>query len=146
MKGKEVRSKEDKELRYDLKNLTKELFQHHIEKRYGSIFKGFISRLHEPSVAEVLEKAAPYVDDSFEGETVLSIGKSVDLAEKGASGIVNAMPFGCMPGTIVTALMRSVQRDYGIPSISIPYDGTESPTTALQLEAFMDQARARAER
>ena len=26
MKGKEVRSKEDKELRYDLKNLTKELF------------------------------------------------------------------------------------------------------------------------
>jgi predicted nucleotide-binding protein (sugar kinase/HSP70/actin superfamily) len=52
------------------------------------------------------------------------------------------MPFGCMPGTIVTALLRGVSRDHGIPCINIPYDGTESPTTELQLEAFMDQAKA----
>ena len=51
------------------------------------------------------------------------------------------MPFGCMPGTIVTALMQGLNRKYGVPFISIPYDGTESPTTDIQLEAFMHQAK-----
>ena len=51
------------------------------------------------------------------------------------------MPFGCMPGTVVTAVLRGVNRDYGIPCISIPYDGSESPTIEIQLEAFMDQAK-----
>jgi len=129
-----------------LDSRLKRFFQKRVEKQYGSIFEGFLERLHEPPVAEVLRKAAPYLDDSFEGEAVLSIGKAADLASKGAAGVVNAMPFGCMPGTIVTALMRSVQRDYGMPSISVPYDGTESQTTALQLEAFMDQARSRMEK
>ena len=59
--------------------------------------------------------------------------------------MVNTMPFGCMPGTIVTALMRAVTRDHGLPVINVAYDGTESSTTEIQLEAFMDQARSRAE-
>jgi predicted nucleotide-binding protein (sugar kinase/HSP70/actin superfamily) len=63
------------------------------------------------------------------------------MIEKGAAGIINAMPFGCMPGTIVSGLMRGLRRDFGIPILSIPYDGTESLTMEIQLEAFMDQAR-----
>ncbi|MBF0488738.1 MAG: hypothetical protein HQK98_11325, partial [Nitrospirae bacterium] len=51
------------------------------------------------------------------------------------------MPFGCMPGTIVSALMRALSRDYAIPSISIPYDGTESNTSVMQLETFMEQIK-----
>jgi hypothetical protein len=43
-----------------------------------------------------------------------------------------------MPGTIVTALLKSLSRDYGVPCISIPFDGTASPTIELQLEAFME--------
>ena len=100
--------------------------------------------LAEPSTSEVLRKAAPYVHHSFEGEAILSIGKAVDFVRRGAHGVVNAMPFGCMPGTIVTALMRAVTRDFGLPVINIAYDGTESPTNDIQLEAFMEQAKARA--
>jgi len=37
--------------------------------------------------------------------------------------------------------LRGISRDYGIPFISIPYDGTESLTTDIQLEAFIDQAK-----
>lgn len=125
-----------------LNTLVKRVAKHRVEHSYSRIFKGFLTRLHEPNIKDVLRQAAPYVDDSFEGEAVLSIGKSVDLARKGACGIVNAMPFGCMPGTIVTALMRAIGRDFGIPCISVPYDGTESQTTRLQLEAFIDQSRA----
>jgi len=123
--------------------LLQSFFQKRIEHRFGKYFEGALKTLHEPSTATILRKAAPYIPDSFEGEAVLSIGKSVDLIERGAAGIVNAMPFGCMPGTIVTGFMQHLSARYNVPCISIPYDGTESSTTMLQLEAFMEQARSR---
>ncbi len=120
--------------------LLKKFFQKKTEHRLGRHFRGFLRTLEEPDTREILRKASPYLHDSFEGEAILSIGKSIDLIEKGASGIINAMPFGCMPGTIVTSLMHGLSRDYGVPCISVSYDGTESPTTEIQLEAFMNQA------
>lgn len=126
-----------------LVDLVKHYYQERVEHRLGHIFEGSLRRLHEARVKEVLRNAAPYMDDSLEGEAILSVGKAIDMIDKGASGIVNAMPFGCMPSTVVTAIMRAVQRDYGAPWITVPYDGTESSTTELQLEAFMDQARSR---
>ncbi|TAN37850.1 MAG: CoA protein activase, partial [Nitrospirae bacterium] len=118
-------------------------FQKRTEERLAGQFTGFLKTLHEPDTADLIRLAAPYVHHSFEGETILSIGKSIDLSQRGASGIVSAMPFGCMPGTIVSGLMRGLSNDLDIPCLSIPYDGTESPTTRIQLEAFMDQARGR---
>ena len=78
-------------------------------------FAGFLKNLHEPDTRETLAKASPYIHPSFEGEAILSIGKSIDLIEKGASGLINAMPFGCMPGTIVSGLMRGLRRDLRHP-------------------------------
>jgi hypothetical protein len=46
-----------------------------------------------------------------------------------------------MPGTVVAAILRGVSEHYGVPVISIPYDGTDSVTTRLQIETFMEQAR-----
>lgn len=120
--------------------LLKKFFQKRIEHRLAGHFRGFLRTLKEPDTKGILKKASPYLHDSFEGEAILSIGKSIDLIERGVSGIINAMPFGCMPGTVVATLMHGLSRDYGIPCISIPYDGTESPTTEIQLEAFMNQA------
>jgi predicted nucleotide-binding protein (sugar kinase/HSP70/actin superfamily) len=120
--------------------LLKKFFQKRIEHRLSKFFNGFLRTLDEPHTREILEKASPYLHDSFEGEAILSIGKSIDLIERGTSGIINAMPFGCMPGTVVTTLMHGVSRDHGVPCISIAYDGTESATLEIQLEAFMNQA------
>ncbi|MEK7742228.1 MAG: acyl-CoA dehydratase activase-related protein, partial [Nitrospirota bacterium] len=110
-----------------MNTLLKTFFQKRIEHKYAGYFSGFLKTLKEPETKEIIKKASPYLHSSFEGEAILSIGKAVDLIERGASGIVNAMPFGCMPGTIVTALMQGLNRKYGVPFISIPYDGTESP-------------------
>jgi predicted nucleotide-binding protein (sugar kinase/HSP70/actin superfamily) len=118
--------------------------QRRVERGSARLFEGMLDTLHEPPTSAVLRRAAPYVHDSFEGEAVLSVGKAVDYAAKGADGVVNAMPFGCMPGTIVTALLRAVTRDHGLPVISVAYDGTASTTSEIQLEAFMAQAAARA--
>jgi predicted CoA-substrate-specific enzyme activase len=120
--------------------LLKKFFQRRTEHRLSRYFKGFLKTLNEPDTREILRKASSYLDDSFEGEAVLSIGKSIDLIERGASGVINAMPFGCMPGTVVTTIMHGLARDYSVPCISMPYDGTESQTTEIQLEAFMNQA------
>lgn len=120
--------------------LLKRFFQKRVEHGLRRHFAGFLRSSDEPDTKEILAKAAPYLNSSFEGEAILSIGKSIDLIGRGASGLVNAMPFGCMPGTIVSGLMRGLSTDFGVPCLSIPYDGTESLTTEIQLEAFMDQA------
>ncbi len=114
--------------------------QRRIEHKFAKPFNGFLQTLHEPSTKEIIRNASPYVHDSFEGETILSMGKSVDFVKKGASGIISAMPFGCMPGTIVGALMKGLKQDTGIPCLSAAYDGSEATCSGIQLEAFMHQA------
>ncbi|MBI4682218.1 MAG: CoA protein activase [Nitrospirae bacterium] len=114
--------------------------QSKIEHKFSKPFKGFLKTLHEPSTKEILKNASPYLHDSFEGEAILSMGKSVDFVKKGASGIISAMPFGCMPGTIVSALLKGLKRDSGIPCLSVAYDGAEATGSDIQLEAFMHQA------
>jgi predicted nucleotide-binding protein (sugar kinase/HSP70/actin superfamily) len=126
------------------KDALKRFFQLRIENRYAGPYKKYLRTLHEPSTGQILKLSAPYIPDTLEGEAVLSIGKSVDHARRGASGIINAIPFGCMPGIIVAGVMQTVKREYDIPFITIPYEGTESSTNAMQLEAFMDQARSKA--
>jgi predicted CoA-substrate-specific enzyme activase len=121
--------------------LLTRFFQKRVEHRLGKLFEGFLHTLHEPDTRTVMRNARPYIHPTFEGEAILSIGKSIDLVRRGASGIINAMPFGCMPGTIVNALLRGVKNNHSIPCLSIPFDGTESLTTEIQLEAFIDQAK-----
>lgn len=123
-----------------LQFFIKRFYQNRLSHRYEHLFRDILKTTPEPDIREVLDRAAPYLHESFEGEAILSIGKAIDMIQRGAQGIINAMPFGCMPGTVVTAIMRGVSEKYNVPSISIPYDGTESSTTQLLLEAFMEQA------
>ena len=84
--------------------------------------------------------AAPYLDSSYEGEAVLSLGKSGDMWKKGAGGVINVMPFTCMPGTIVNALMKRFREDHrGMPFLPMAMDGQEQAGSRIRLEAFMHQ-------
>ena len=64
------------------------------------------------------------------------MGKSIDFIQKGVSGIINAMPFTCMPGTISSALMKLVQNNYGVPILNIAYDGQGLLNISTRLEAI----------
>lgn len=109
---------------------------HELEATY----KGFLRNFDEPSIKKTYKYAKPYLDPSFEGEAILSIGKCKDFIEKGASGLVNIMPFTCMPGTIVTALLKRFRDDNAnIPFLNMAYDGQEQTNTLTRLEAFMYQ-------
>jgi len=96
----------------------------------------------EPGTEEIIRNATPYMHSSFEGEAILSIGKAVDFAQKGASGLINAMPFTCMPGTIVNAVLKRCREDYdNLPLLNIAYDGQKEGNTKSRLEAFIYQVR-----
>jgi len=125
-----------------LTTLITRYMQRRIEHEYSRPLKRFLKTWREPSTREILRNASPYLDDSFEGEAILSIGKAVDFIKAGVSGIISVMPFGCMPGTIVGALMKGLRRDTGIPCLNIAYDGVEASCSSLQLEAFIHQAMA----
>ncbi len=121
--------------------LLTRFLQKRIEKKQAKPFKGFLKTLHEPKTGEIIKNASPYLDRSFEGEAILSMGKAVDLAKHGVSGIINTIPFTCMPGNIVTALMKSFSEDYpDIPCLHMVYDGNEQAGSETKLEAFMSQA------
>jgi len=126
------------------KDALKNRLQTRIEKHYSVPFKKYLRTLHEPSTRRILRLAGPYIPDTFEGEAVVSVGKSLALVRQGISGIINAIPFGCMPGMIVAGVMQAVKREYDMPFITIPYDGTASSANGMLLEAFMDQAGAKA--
>ncbi len=123
-----------------LRTVLTRYVQKRTEHRYSKTFTGFLRTLKEPSTNEILKNASPYLHDSFEGEAVLSMGKAVDYVKRGASGIISAMPFGCMPGTIVGALLKGLKQNENIPCLSVAYDGVETTCSGIQLEAFMHQA------
>jgi len=111
------------------------------EHRMEKIFKKMLKYGPEPRVDSIIRKAKPYVDVSFEGEAILSVGKTVDFIDKGVSGIVNAMPFTCMPGTISSAVMKLIHNKYDVPTINVAYDGQGGTNIATRLEAFMYQVK-----
>ncbi|OGL49172.1 MAG: hypothetical protein A3C43_09075 [Candidatus Schekmanbacteria bacterium RIFCSPHIGHO2_02_FULL_38_11] len=125
-----------------LRNIIKDNIQKYYEHKIYKSVKGFIRNWGEPDTEEILGYSKPYLDPSFDGEAVLSIGKSIDFIKNGMKGIINIIPFTCLPGTIVTAVSKKLSGDYGnIPWLNIAYDGVNDTGSETRLEAFMYQAR-----
>jgi predicted nucleotide-binding protein (sugar kinase/HSP70/actin superfamily) len=121
---------------------VQDLIQKWDEHRLASTFHGILENLEEPPTETLLKWAQPYLDPSYEGEAVLSIGKSIDYVNRGLSGLIAVMPFTCMPGTIVTALSKRLREDcHHIPFLSLAYDGLDEINSRARLEAFMYQVR-----
>ncbi len=102
----------------------------------GTVFEGH----DEAGIYEIWDNAQPYIIKWF-GEAALSIGKSVDWISKDIDGIINVLPFTCMPGTMVTAASKSIREKYKTPWLNLAFDGLEQGTTETRLEAFMYQAK-----
>jgi predicted nucleotide-binding protein (sugar kinase/HSP70/actin superfamily) len=136
---KKVRQKDNfiEAIKFHITDYIQNKDEHMLEE----IFKPYLKYGKEPHVKDILEQARPYIHESFEGEAILSVGKSIDFAHKGVSGIVNAMPFTCMPGTISSALMRLIQKNHDVPVMNVAYDGQGATNVLTRLEAFMYQVK-----
>lgn len=129
--------------RYFFLALARDMVQKWDERKLEHPFKNSIKNLKEPSTLKVLRYAAPYLHHTFKGEAILSLGKAIDFIKKGASGIVNIMPFTCMPGTVVAALAKRVKEEHpNFAWLDLPIDGNEGVNLETRLEAFMHQAKS----
>ncbi len=115
----------------------------HDEHRAARAFAGAMAdwELEEPMTEQVVSYAEPYISEAYRGEPVLTVGKAIDYARAGFDGIVNVMPFSCMPGTMVSSVAPLVKHDHGIPWLNLTFDGQEQTHLRTRLEAFIHQAR-----
>jgi len=92
----------------------------------------------------VEEKAAPYLNQNVGGEGRETIGGIVLMAERGFDGIIQLLPFGCMPENIATSIIPKVQRDHDIPVLTLAFDEqTGRVGMVTRVEAFLDLLLAR---
>ncbi|MHC4260277.1 MAG: hypothetical protein ACYSTF_07710, partial [Planctomycetota bacterium] len=116
--------------------------QHKIEKQLAEPLEERFGPLAERPISHVIELAAPYMHQSFEGEAILTVGKTVEYYHDGFGGVVNVMPFTCMPSTVVSSISLKVSADCGgMPILSLSFDGQEDPALTTRLEAFVEQVR-----
>lgn len=119
------------------------LSQQYMEHRIIAAFGNHFDLGEDESVGRVLKYASKYLDLDIKGEAILSIGKAIEMVRAGACGVANAMPFNCMPGTIVSSLSRQVSEDLGgVPWLNISYEGLRDSGEETRLEAFADQVKS----
>ncbi len=111
----------------------KNLYLFHQEHRFYRAASPLLDDRHEPPVAEVIEAGVEHLPLRFEGEALLTVGRAVAFARQGAVLVVNCAPFGCMPGTLTTALFRELNGRMGIPVVSLFYDGHGQQNERLQV-------------
>jgi predicted CoA-substrate-specific enzyme activase len=88
---------------------------------------------HEPDMEDILARGRRYVSPSFQGEAILSLGRAELFREQGAAMVVNAAPFGCMPGTISASCMTELQQRLQIPFAQMFYDGAGDANRRLRV-------------
>ncbi|MGE5360662.1 MAG: acyl-CoA dehydratase activase [Bacteroidales bacterium] len=94
----------------------------------------------EPHIEEVVKAGSEFLPVEFEGESLLTLGRTVLFAAQGASLVVNCAPFNCMHGNITTALFEGARDRLGVPVVNMFYDGSEDNGA---LATFLAQATAR---
>jgi predicted CoA-substrate-specific enzyme activase len=113
------------------------------EQSLRKLFRQQFRHAEEPGYKEILAVAAPYVGALSSEVLILNIAKMVDFATRGADGIINAMCFNCMIGSVSAAMLSKLRRDHNdIPAVNLVFGGTEGARPTLRLEAFIHQARA----
>jgi predicted CoA-substrate-specific enzyme activase len=119
-----------------------EIVQERVAEPIRRQFDGSIEAFgREMATQAILDKGHTYLTPAVEGEAILSMGRVVEYAEHGFDGIVNILPFGCMPGTIVSLLLHQFRRDYGLPVLNVVVEGTKDPGRDVRFEAFLQQCK-----
>ncbi len=138
--------KEDCIREKNFKGLLTELISDVVQKydayKISKPFKGAIRNFYrELPSREVVKKGKRYLHSSMKGEAILSMGRAVEYAEHEFDGVVNLVPFNCMPGTVVNALLERFQKEHdNIPCLKVAFDGQGQTNEETRLEAFMHQA------
>ncbi|KXG74290.1 acyl-CoA dehydratase activase-related protein [Thermotalea metallivorans] len=95
----------------------------------------------------IWDAAEPYVQVCIGGHGRETIGNTVRYAEEGYDGVIQLMPFTCMPEIVSMSIMPKVQEEKNIPVLSLMIDEmTGEAGYQTRLEAYIDLLRNRREK
>lgn len=97
------------------------------------------------TVGAALAAGGRYVSQDLLGEAILTVGTPLAEFEAGeVDGVVSVAPLECMPAKIAEAHFLRVDRDTGLPSLSLPVIG--DPVDPRVIEDFAFEVREAAAR
>ena len=98
-------------------------------------------------IKDMLTHCDQFVHHDYDGDPPLSLGTTAILSKYYISGVVNILPFGCLPGTLNTSVSEVFRRNNEqLPWENLAYDGQSDASIDNRLQAFMHQAREYAKR
>jgi len=102
--------------------------------------------LHLPRDLRYQEAAKPWLGAMIGGHAQETIGHTAMYARKGYDGVIQIFPFSCMPEIVAESLIPSVERDMGIPVLTLIIDEmTGEAGYMTRVEAFIDMLEKRRE-
>jgi predicted CoA-substrate-specific enzyme activase len=126
-----------------LESNLKDYFQ---RKDESWLLKPLSDDLHghrERPIKEVLRFIEPYLPINVGGEAMPAMGKAMEMIDHGCSGIVNTLPFTCMPGNVIIAISAKIARENdNFPWLNMAYEGFTGDSDMVKLGAFADSVRS----
>jgi len=115
-------------------------FQKVLERNITRSISDFLKVVHEIEVEDMLNHCNEFIHKDYDGDPPLAMGTASLLAGRGIDGVVNILPFTCMPGTINCTVSQGLRNKYhGLPWENFAYDGHDSIGLDTRFEAFMHQ-------
>ncbi len=115
-------------------------YQRMVGKFISHPFKDILSNRFDHTTEHILHETNDIFSNHINGEAILSIGGALAFAKEGFNGVVNAMPFTCMPSTVASAILKVHMRNKA-PFVDMIYDGTIIPNRETNLATFAFQAK-----
>ena len=109
-------------------------------RRVHEAFRGAVRAGRPSTLDEILEWTAPYLGAESNALILTNVAQMLDYARGGASGVINAICFNCMVGTVSASLLDRIRADLdGLPMTTLMCGGSEGTSGAARLEAFAHQ-------
>lgn len=120
-----------------------DIYQKYREHKLAGPVRHLLAMPTETATEDLLRTLTPYYEPYLGTEAVLTMGKAIEFAHAGFAGILNVMPFTCMPGLVSAGMAPRFRPDlHNIPWLDVSYDAQRGTNLNTRLEAFMYQAIA----
>lgn len=101
------------------------------------LFLGLVKGLR--SHRDACASAHPYLRHEVGGHGQETVGSTVNYARAGYDGVIQVLPFTCMPEIVAECVLPDVSHDHGIPVLSLIMDEQNGEAGLVtRLEAFTD--------
>ncbi|MBF0502951.1 MAG: hypothetical protein HQM09_22640 [Candidatus Riflebacteria bacterium] len=119
-------------------------YQRAVAWMLGRPFSSLLKNRFDHTTEHLLGEVDGIFSNHINGEAILSIGGAISFADGGFNGVVNALPFTCMPSTIATSILK-VKLRRRLPYLDMVYDGSIMPNRATNLATFVFQSQQHAD-